>query len=113
MTSHSRTSFGLKRAAAATTALLTAALTASTFLIAPASQAADAADAEPSLPLGDVDLVETRTTETLAPGVTLTRIVRGTEPAPPDQINTSPPREVPRCVSAIAWSVLGIDPQEV
>jgi hypothetical protein len=41
------------------------------------------------LPLGDPDLVETRTSQTLASGVTLTRIVRGTEPAPPDQINTT------------------------
>jgi len=42
------------------------------------------------LPLGDVDLVETRSTQTLARGVTLTRIVRGTDPAPADQINTTP-----------------------
>jgi Phosphodiester glycosidase len=43
----------------------------------------------PSLPLGDPDLVETRTVETLAPGVTLTRIERGTTPAEPDQILTT------------------------
>ncbi|GAA4799810.1 phosphodiester glycosidase family protein [Streptomyces ziwulingensis] len=42
-----------------------------------------------ALPLGDADLVETRGSETLADGVTLTRIVRGTEPAPADQINTT------------------------
>ncbi|MFK3979598.1 phosphodiester glycosidase family protein [Micromonospora sp. NPDC050397] len=42
-----------------------------------------------SLPLGDTDLAESRTVETLARGVTLTRIVRGTEPAPADQINTT------------------------
>jgi hypothetical protein len=42
-----------------------------------------------ALPLGDADLAETRTTETLARGVTLTRITRGTEPAPADQINTT------------------------
>lgn len=42
------------------------------------------------LPLGDADLVETRTDEPVADGVTLTRIVRGTEPAPPDAIATTP-----------------------
>lgn len=42
-----------------------------------------------SLPLGDADLAESRSVETLARGVTLTRIVRGTEPAPADQINTT------------------------
>jgi exopolysaccharide biosynthesis protein len=106
MTSHSRSSStGLKRAAAATTAVVTAALT---FLLAPAGQAADATDATAagaSLPLGDADLVETRDTETLAPGVTLTRIVRGTEPAPADQINTT---------TRGPWvvNVLTIDPRE-
>jgi exopolysaccharide biosynthesis protein len=43
-----------------------------------------------ALPIGDADLVETRTDQTLARGVTLTRIVRGTDPAPADQINTTP-----------------------
>lgn len=52
------------------------------------------ADAHPAahpggLPLGDADLVETRTSQRLAPGVTLTRIVRGTDPAPVDQIGTT------------------------
>ncbi|MFI5693560.1 phosphodiester glycosidase family protein [Kribbella sp. NPDC051586] len=42
------------------------------------------------LPIGDADLAETRTDRALARGVTLTTIVRGTEPAPPDQINTTP-----------------------
>ncbi|MEU8221269.1 phosphodiester glycosidase family protein [Kribbella sp. NPDC048915] len=42
-----------------------------------------------TLPLGDADLAETRSSRTLARGVTLTSIVRGTEPAPPDQINTT------------------------
>jgi exopolysaccharide biosynthesis protein len=42
-----------------------------------------------TLPLGDADLVETRSTQVLSEGVTLTRIVRGTEPAPADQINTT------------------------
>lgn len=41
------------------------------------------------LPLGDHDLAETRTTQRLTDGVTLTRIVRGAEPAPADQINTT------------------------
>jgi Phosphodiester glycosidase len=41
------------------------------------------------LPLGDPDLIETRTTVALADGVTLTHIVRGMDPAPPDQINTT------------------------
>lgn len=41
------------------------------------------------LPLGDQNLTETRSTQTLTDGVTLTRIVRGTEPAPADQINTT------------------------
>ncbi|MGP3968951.1 phosphodiester glycosidase family protein [Streptomyces sp. 6N223] len=92
MTAHShspansrRGSRGFRRAAAATTAFATAALT---FLLAPAGQAADAG-AGAALPLGDADLVETRSAENLAPGVTLTRIVRGTEPAPADQINTT------------------------
>jgi exopolysaccharide biosynthesis protein len=41
------------------------------------------------LPLGDQNLTETRSSQTLTDGVTLTRIVRGTEPAPADQINTT------------------------
>ncbi|HEY3559626.1 MAG TPA: phosphodiester glycosidase family protein [Kribbella sp.] len=41
------------------------------------------------LPIGDADLAESRTDRTLARGVTLTRIVRGTDPAPADQINTT------------------------
>ncbi len=43
-----------------------------------------------SLPLGDGDLSESRTVRTIAPGVTLTTIVRGTEPADPDEILTTP-----------------------
>jgi hypothetical protein len=43
----------------------------------------------PALPLGDQDLAETRTTQTLARGVTLTSIVRGTDPASADEINTT------------------------
>jgi hypothetical protein len=42
-----------------------------------------------TLPLGDADLVETRTVETLTAGVTLTRIERGTTPAETDQIPTT------------------------
>ncbi|WBB62347.1 phosphodiester glycosidase family protein [Streptomyces sp. WMMC500] len=49
---------------------------------APSSSASSAPAPAPAakplpLPLGDPDLTETRTTETLQPGVTLTRIVRG------------------------------------
>jgi exopolysaccharide biosynthesis protein len=42
------------------------------------------------LPLGDPNLTETRTTMTLAKGVTLTHIVRGTTPANPNDINITP-----------------------
>ncbi|MFU8851521.1 phosphodiester glycosidase family protein [Micromonospora sp. SL1-18] len=42
-----------------------------------------------TLPLGDADLTEVRTSRALADGVTLTRIERGSEPAPADQINTT------------------------
>ncbi|HWD81476.1 MAG TPA: phosphodiester glycosidase family protein, partial [Kribbella sp.] len=41
------------------------------------------------LPIGDADLAETRSVRSLARGVTLTTIVRGTDPAPADQINTT------------------------
>ncbi|MFG3662029.1 phosphodiester glycosidase family protein [Streptomyces sp. NPDC047706] len=82
---------GLSRVAAATVAAL-AILAAPSAQAAPPAQAAataQAAGAARGLPLGDADLVETRSSQTLASGVTLTRIVRGTEPAPPDQINTT------------------------
>ncbi|MFK4086516.1 phosphodiester glycosidase family protein [Kribbella sp. NPDC020789] len=72
------------RRGVAATVLLTVAATLTT--VAPAS----AASSSTGLPLGDSDLTETRTSESLARGVTLTRIVRGTEPAPADQINTTP-----------------------
>jgi exopolysaccharide biosynthesis protein len=62
--------------------LLAVAATLTTVSTATASTAA-------GLPLGDSDLAERRTSESLARGVTLTRIVRGTEPAPADQINTT------------------------
>lgn len=42
------------------------------------------------LPLGDPNLTETRTITTLAKGVTLTHIVRGTTPATSSSINTTP-----------------------
>jgi exopolysaccharide biosynthesis protein len=53
---------------------------------------AQSAAAQPfaPLPLGDSDLSESRATRTIAPGVTLTTIVRGTEPADPDEILTTP-----------------------
>lgn len=49
----------------------------------------DAAAVGPALQLGDADLVETRTVQSLAQGVTLTRIVRGSLPAPAGQIATT------------------------
>jgi Phosphodiester glycosidase len=48
-----------------------------------------ATPAPPGLPLGDPDLKETRTTEAVADGVTLTRIVRGEGPAPADRLATT------------------------
>jgi hypothetical protein len=66
-----------------------ATLTAAALLLLLAPPAGRATAAEATLPLGDPGLAETRTTQTLADGVTLTRIVRGTEPAPADQINTT------------------------
>lgn len=42
-----------------------------------------------TLPLGDDDLPETRSTRTLAPGVSLTSIVRGDEPADEDEYTTT------------------------
>jgi hypothetical protein len=61
-----------------------------TSLASTAVFTAGSADADSeTLPLGDPDLQETRSTQVLSEGVTLTRIVRGTEPAPPDQINTT------------------------
>jgi Phosphodiester glycosidase len=69
--------------------------------VAPASVAADADAAVPAgftlipagtytpLPIGDPALTETRSFETLEPGVTLTHIVRGTTPASSSDINTT------------------------
>ncbi|HLT85469.1 MAG TPA: phosphodiester glycosidase family protein [Phototrophicaceae bacterium] len=64
----SRAHRGATVLAAATAALLTLPL---------AAGAAPPGDAAPPLPLGAADLPEVRHTEQLAPGVTLTRIVRG------------------------------------
>ncbi|TCO44969.1 uncharacterized protein DUF2233 [Kribbella antiqua] len=72
------TSARLTRAAAAAALLVTAALV-------PTAAAATSG----TLPIGDSDLAETRSTQVLAGGVTLTKIVRGTEPAPADQLNTT------------------------
>ncbi|MET8349036.1 phosphodiester glycosidase family protein [Micromonospora sp. NPDC005206] len=73
---------GFRRAGA----LAAAALAAVTLGVVPGARAEAAAS---TLPIGDADLTEVRTSSTLASGVTLTRIVRGTEPAPADQINTT------------------------
>ncbi|WP_433129904.1 phosphodiester glycosidase family protein [Micromonospora sp. CA-240977] len=73
---------GFRRAGA----LAAAALAAVTLGVVPGGQAEAAVS---TLPIGDADLTEVRTSSTLAAGVTLTRIVRGTEPAPADQINTT------------------------
>ncbi|MGW5194199.1 phosphodiester glycosidase family protein [Kribbella sp. NPDC004138] len=74
-----------------TTALAAAAVFGSLTVGVPTATAVPAGEqATQGLPLGDADLAETRTDRTLARGVTLTRIVRGTDPAPADQINTTP-----------------------
>lgn len=75
------------------TVTVTAAVTALTTVVPvvavpPVSRSA-AGVGSSTLPLGDADLVETRTVQMLAPGVTLTRIQRGTTPAPEDQIDTT------------------------
>jgi hypothetical protein len=67
-------------------AVLLTVLSAIALVLVPERGAATERD---ELPLGDPDLVERRTSRTLADGVTLTRIVRGTEPAAADQINTT------------------------
>ncbi|MEV1330901.1 phosphodiester glycosidase family protein [Micromonospora costi] len=75
---------GFRRAGA----IAAAALAAISLAVAPGAQANAAAVAN-ALPLGDADLTQVTTGRTLAKGVTLTRIVRGAEPAPADQINTT------------------------
>ncbi|MFE2041212.1 phosphodiester glycosidase family protein [Streptomyces sp. NPDC059477] len=89
------------RAAAATAAALSLSL-----FLTPAAHASAAAgpSGQVTLPLGDPGLAETRSSRTLAPGVTLTSIVRGTEPASPDQINTT-------TKGPWAVNVLTIDPR--
>ena len=64
----------------------------------------DARASGPTLPLGDPDLPEVRTAQSLATGVVLTRIVRGVEPAKPADIPTT--RRGPWRVN-----VLTIDPR--
>ncbi|WP_419999890.1 phosphodiester glycosidase family protein [Streptomyces boninensis] len=75
---------------------LPAAAAALSLLVLLGALPASAADAPPAsrsgLPLGPSDLTETRTTSTLQPGVTLTRIVRGAEaPALPWTVEVSIP----------------------
>lgn len=62
-----------------------AAVVVGAFGVAPAVQAKGTI-----LPLGDADLVESRTVEQVAPGVTLTRMTRGDKPAPAGKINNTP-----------------------
>lgn len=69
-------------------AALTTAVAMAVLALTPAPDSS-AVSPSPTLPLGDADLVETRTTETLAPGVRLIRIVRGSEPAPEGEINST------------------------
>ncbi|MGI8900943.1 MAG: phosphodiester glycosidase family protein [Nocardioides sp.] len=68
--------------ARATAAVLT------TLLVALATGTPVSGDSS-TLPLGDADLVEIRSTEVLAEGVTLTRITRGFEPAAEKDIGTT------------------------
>jgi exopolysaccharide biosynthesis protein len=76
-------------AAMTTSARLTRAAAAAALLVTAALVPTAAAATSGTLPIGDSDLAETRSTQVLAGGVTLTRIVRGTEPTPADQINTT------------------------
>ncbi|SCL20387.1 Predicted protein [Micromonospora rhizosphaerae] len=69
-----------------TGAIAAAALAAVALGVVPGARAEAAGD---TLPLDDGDLTEVRTSRALADGVTLTRIERGSEPAPADQINTT------------------------
>ncbi|MEJ1105542.1 MULTISPECIES: phosphodiester glycosidase family protein [unclassified Kribbella] len=83
------TSARLPRAAVIAASVLATVATLSAVPTAYAQDGASEVTAATGLPLGDQDLVETRTSRALAEGVTLTQIVRGTEPALPDQINTT------------------------
>lgn len=66
-----------------------AALSAAAVVCAGASQVAVASPETPGLPLGDPDLPQSKTTSTLATGVTWSRIVRGDKPANEDDIGTT------------------------
>lgn len=79
----------LPRAAVTAASVLATVATLSAVPTAFADSSASEQQLTPALPLGDQDLAETRTSQVLAQGVTLTKIVRGTEPAAPDQINTT------------------------
>ena len=92
--------FGMLAIACATVASPSILATASAqATIAPASAATDAAvpagftlipaGTYTPLPIGDPALTETRSFETLEPGVTLTHIVRGSTPASSSDINTT------------------------
>lgn len=59
------------------------------LLVALLATSSPATGEDVALPLGDPDLTETRTTEALAEGVTLTTIVRGDEPARWRRIGTT------------------------
>ncbi|MDF8265632.1 phosphodiester glycosidase family protein [Luteipulveratus flavus] len=72
-----------------TTRRLPRALAATVALLASLALASPSYAADEHLPLGDADLPESRTTRTLADGVTLTSITRGSEPADPSQIDTT------------------------
>ncbi|MFI6675779.1 phosphodiester glycosidase family protein [Kribbella sp. NPDC050470] len=79
----------LPRAAVTAASVLATVATLSAAPTAFADSSAAEQQLSQALPLGDQDLAETRTSQVLAKGVTLTKIVRGTEPAAPDQINTT------------------------
>ncbi|MFG2056865.1 hypothetical protein ACGFI9_22865 [Micromonospora sp. NPDC048930] len=64
--------------------------------VVPGARAEAAGD---TLPLGDADLTDVRASHALADAVTLTRIGRGSQPAPADQINTT--RRGPSIVNVI------------
>ncbi|MEU5722803.1 phosphodiester glycosidase family protein [Micromonospora sp. NPDC047738] len=83
-------------------AIAAATLAAVALGVVPQARAEAATDA---LPLGDADLTEVRTSRALTEGLTLTRIERGSAPAPADQINTT--RRGPWVIN-----VLTIDPSK-
>ncbi|MGW1344174.1 phosphodiester glycosidase family protein [Kribbella sp. NPDC002412] len=79
----------LPRAAVTAASVLATVATLGAVPTAYADSSASEQQLTQALPLGDQDLAETRTSQVLAEGVTLTKIIRGTEPAPADQINTT------------------------